>query len=55
MYYSSMITGSDSPVYYKKAVVKGSKNFTEENLCVSLFLNKVVGLRPETFFRKRLQ
>ena len=51
-YYSSMIRGSDSQVYYKVAVLKSSKNFTEKNLCISLFLNKVPGLWPETFFRK---
>ena len=49
-YYSSMIRSSDSQCTIKKAVLKSSKNFTEKNLCMSLFLNKVA----ETFFRKRL-
>ena len=53
-YNSSMIRGSDSQVYYKKAILKSSKNFTEKNLCMSLFSYKVAGLRSETFFRKRL-
>ena len=53
-YHSSMIRDSDSQVYYKKAVLKCSKIFTKENLCMTLFLNKVAGLRPETLFRKRL-
>ena len=44
-----MTRDGDLQVYYKKAVVKGSQNFTEKNLCISLFLNKVAGLRPETF------
>ena len=34
-----MIRGSDSKVYYKKAVLKGSKDFTDKNQCMSLFLN----------------
>ena len=58
-----MVRGSDSQVkiksssvkkFYKKAVLKSSKNFTEKDLCVNLFLNKVAALQPETFFRKRL-
>ena len=27
---------------------------SEENTCASLFFNKVAGLRPETFLKKRL-
>ena len=50
-YYSSMTRGSDSQVYYKKAVLKSSKNFTEKNLSMSFVLNKVAGLWPETFFK----
>ena len=50
-----MIRTSDSQVYYKKAVLKSSKTFTEKKLFMSLFFsNKVADLRPETFFRKRL-
>ena len=37
---------------YKKAVLKSFKIFTEKNLCMSLFLNKVAGLQPETFLKK---
>ena len=44
--------GSDSRLYYKKAVLRGLKNFTEKNLCMSLFLNKVAGLHPEFFSKK---
>ena len=51
-YYTSMIRGSDSQVYYKKAVLKSPKNFTEEHLCMSIFLNKVAGLRPELCLEK---
>ena len=38
----------------KKAALKSFKNFTGKTLCMSLFLNKVAGLRPEVFFKKRL-
>ena len=48
-----MIRGSDSQVYYKKAVLKSSKNLTEENVCMSLFLNKVAGLWHDTIFQKK--
>ena len=47
------IRGSDSRVYYKKIVLNKFKNFTEKNLCMSLFLNKVTGLHPEFFFKKK--
>ena len=30
-------------MYYKKAVLKSFKNFTEKNLCITLFLNKIAG------------
>ena len=33
-----------------EAVLKKFKNFTEKNICMSLFLNKVAGLQTETFF-----
>ena len=49
-----MIRSSESQVYYKKAVLKSFKNFTDKNLCKSLFLNKVADVRPGILFRKRL-
>ena len=33
--------------------MKNFKNFTEKSLYMSLFLNKVAGLQPETFFKKK--
>ena len=47
------LRGSDSRVYYKKVVLNKFKNFTEKNLCMSLFLNKVTGLHPEFFLKER--
>ena len=35
-------------------VLKNFSKFTGKWLCQSLFLNKVAGLRPETFEKKRL-
>ena len=40
-------------MYYQKAVLKKFQNFTEKNLQMSLFLNKVAGLHYETFFNER--
>ena len=46
--------GSDLQVYYKKAVLKSFKHFTEKSLYMSLFWNKVAGLQPQTSFKNRL-
>ena len=35
---------SEAAMYYKEAVLKKFKNFTEKNICKSLFLDKVAGL-----------
>ena len=40
--------------FCKKGAVKNFANFTGKHLCLSLFLNKVVGPRPATLLRKRL-
>ena len=37
-----------------KGVLKSFTKFTEKHLCQSVFLNKVAGLRPLTFLKKRL-
>ena len=37
-----------------KAVLRNFAKFTGKHLCHSLFLNKVVGLRPATLLKKRL-
>ena len=42
-------------VFFKKTVLKSFANFTEKNLCWSLFYNKVTGLRACNFIKKRLQ
>ena len=39
-------------VFYKKVFLKNSQN-SHENKCVSLFFNKVAGLRPATLLKKR--
>ena len=44
---------SEAAMYYKEAVLKKFKNFTEKNTCKSLFLDKVAGLHTETFFKKK--
>ena len=44
---------SEAAMYYKEAVLKKFKNFTEKNICKSLFLDKVAGLHTETFFLKK--
>ena len=35
-------------------VLRNSAKFTRKQLCLSLFLNKVAGLRPATLLKKRL-
>ena len=39
----------------KKGVLRNFAKFTGKHLCQSLFLNKVEGLRPSTFLKKRLR
>ena len=38
---------------YKKGVLKNFTKFTRKHLCQNLFFNKVAGLRPATFLKKR--
>ena len=42
-------------VFCKKGVLKNFAKLTGEHLSVSLFVNKVVGWRPATLLKKRLQ
>ena len=45
--------GSRPEVFCKKGVLENCTKFTGENLCQSLFLNEVAGLRrPATLFKK---
>ena len=40
-------------VFCKNGVLKNFAKFTEKQLCQSIFFNKVAGLRPATFLKKR--
>ena len=42
-------------VFCKKGVVKNFEKFTEKHMYQSNFLNKVAGLRPESYFKNRLR
>ena len=42
-------------MFYGKAFLKNFAKFTEKHLCQSLFFNKIVGWRPVTLLKKRLQ
>ena len=44
---------SRSEVFCKNGVLKNFAKFTEKQLCQSVFFNKVAGLRPATFLKKR--
>ena len=52
--YLTMIWSSRPEVFCKKGALKNFAKFTGKHLCQSLFLNKVVGLRPVTLLKKRL-
>ena len=41
-------------VFHEKSVLRNFAKFTEKHLCQSLYFNKVAGLRPATFLKKRL-
>ena len=41
-------------VFCRKDVLRNFGKFTGKHLCLSLFFNKVVGLRPATLLKKRL-
>ena len=38
----------------RKGVLRNFAKFTGKRLCQSLFFNKVAGLRPATFLKRRL-
>ena len=64
LFYQSNLVGikiSCPEVFCKKGVLSNFEKFTGKHLCqsllfnqVSLFFNKVAGLRPETLLKKRL-
>ena len=64
LFYLSNLVGikiSCPGVFCKKGVLSNFEKFTGKHLCqsllfnqVSLFFNKVAGLRPETLLKKRL-
>ena len=41
-------------VFYKKGVLRNFTKFIRKHLCLSLFFNKVAGLRPAALLKKRL-
>ena len=41
-------------VFFKKGLRRNFAKFTGKRLCLSFFFNKVAGLRPATFLKKRL-
>ena len=41
-------------LFCKKSVLRNFAKFTGKHLCLNLFLNKVVGLKPATLLKKRL-
>ena len=50
-----MTNGSSRPdLFCKKVFLQNFTKFTGKHLCQSLFFNQVAGLRPATFFKKRL-
>ena len=46
------IRSSRPEVFCKKGVLRNFAKFTGKHLCQSLFINKVVGLRPATLIKK---
>ena len=53
--YGSYSRSSHGRYSIKKAALKNFAIFTGKHLWLSLFFNKVAGLRPETLLKKRLQ
>ena len=49
-----MHSRSHPEVFCEKGVLRNFAKFTGKHLCQSLFLNKVVGLRPAALLKKRL-
>ena len=41
-------------VFFRKGVLRNFSKFTGTHMCLSLFFNKVAGLRPATLLKKRL-
>ena len=52
--YASTFRSSRPGVFCKKGVLKNIVKFTGKHLCLSLFFNKVAGLKPATLLKKRL-
>ena len=47
-------SSSTQRCFMKKGVFKNFTKFTGKHLCLSLFFDKVTGLRPGTLLKKRL-
>ena len=50
----SKVRSSRPEVFCRKGVLRNFSKFTEKHLCQSLFLNKVLGLRPATLLKRTL-
>ena len=50
----SILRSSCPEVFCKKALLRNFAKFIGKHLCQSIFLNKVVGLRPATLLKNRL-
>ena len=48
-----VFVNSSPDVFCRKGALRNFAKLTGKQLCLSLFLNKVAGLRPETLFKKR--
>ena len=53
-YRKTCYRSSRQEVICEKSVLRNFKKFTGKHLCWNLFFNKVSGLRPATFLKKRL-
>ena len=49
-----LATYHQKKVFCKKCVIKNFTKFTGKHLCQSIFFNKVAGLTPSTFLKKRI-
>ena len=48
-----LLIKSENQVFCKKGVLSNSTKFTGKHLCQVLFFNKVAGLKPRNFNKKR--
>ena len=53
-WFSCYIKKQSPDVFCEKGVLRNYTKFTGKQLCQSLFLNKVAGLKPTTLLKKRL-